>query len=279
MGLLPYINAHALDEDYAVAAQARGERPAGGRRRVGRGGAAVLLVFAILAVTAAVQTSQNSVSEEKERRALISQVQERRDSVDVQRTAIDRLLVENNRLESALLRASNASTGVLSQLSLLGLRSGTAAARGPGVEVVVDDAADAVNDRNKVLDGDLQKLVNGLWQAGAEAISINGQRLTALSAIRFAGSAITVNFVSLGRPYRVLAIGNPDTLPGRFADTTSGQAWLDLQREVGLKFSIRPQSSLRLPGRAVPTLRYVETDDPASSGPQGSTSNNGKEIS
>ena len=44
-----------------------------------------------------------------------------------------------------------------------------------------------------MLDPDLQKLVNGLWAAGAEAISINGQRLTNLSAIREAGEAITVN--------------------------------------------------------------------------------------
>ena len=36
-------------------------------------------------------------------------------------------------------------------------------------------------------------LVNGLWQAGAEAISINGQRLTSTSAIRFAGQAILVD--------------------------------------------------------------------------------------
>jgi uncharacterized protein YlxW (UPF0749 family) len=263
MGLLPYLNAHALDEDYAQAAARKDGIVPGKRRRVGRGGAAVLAVFAVLAVTAAAQTSKDSVSEEKERRALISQVKDRKASVADQRRSVDRLRAENQRLETELFHATDDSTGVLGDIALLGLRSGTAPARGPGVEVTVDDAPTASSDREKVLDSDLQKLVNGLWQAGAEAISINGQRLTALSAIRFAGSAIAVNFVSLERPYRILAVGNPGTLPGRFADTTSGQAWLDLQQEFGLKFSMRTQPSLRLPGRAVPTLRYVEADAPA----------------
>jgi len=112
-----------------------------------------------------------------------------------------------------------------------------------------------------VLDSDLQKLVNGLWEAGAEAISINGQRLTNLSTIRLAGGAITVNAHSLRRPYVVSAIGNKDTLPARFAETSSGQAWLDLQREVGLQLKITPVSSLRLPA-AEATLRYANQKEP-----------------
>lgn len=269
MGLLPYLNAHALDEDYEQAAERRTASGVPRRTRFGRRSAFVLAIFAVLAMTAAVQTSQDSASQERERRALIDQVQERRTSVADQRTVIETLSAGNQRLEDELLRSSGDARGVLSNLALLRLRSGTSVATGPGVEVIADDADDAENDRNKVLDSDLQKLVNGLWRAGAEAISINGERLTALSAIRHAGGAITVNFTSLRRPYRILAIGNPDTLPGRFADTTSGQAWLDLQREVGLKFSIRAQSALRLPAADPPRLRHVVTDDEKDSNGEG----------
>ncbi len=257
MGLLPYLNAHALDEDYAQAAERRTQAGVQPVRRVGRGGAVALAVFAVLAVTAAVQTSRNSTSDERERQGLIAQVKERTATVDAERRTITSLKASNTRLEDAVLRASSDSSGVFSELDLLGLRSGIAPARGPGVEVVVDDALHAQSDRNTVLDTDLQKLVNGLWQAGAEAISINGERLTALSSIRHAGSAITVNFTSLGRPYRILAIGDPNTLPFRFAETTSGQAWLDLQQQVGLRFSMRPQSSMNLPGADLPDLRFV----------------------
>ena len=260
MGLLSYLTAHAVDEDYATAA-ARRERGSGSpaRRHIGVAGAIVLAVFAVLALTAAAQTSKDSVAQERERRALIDQVKARKAAVVADRRTAAKLQAENDRLETELLRNTSSSGGVAAELDLLSLRSGTSAVRGPGVEIVVDDAVDAESDRNKVLDSDLQKLVNGLWRAGAEAISINGERLTNLSAIRHAGSAITVNFTSLNRPYRILAIGDRKTLPARFADTTSGQAWLDLQREVGLRFTMRTQKSLRVPAADVPGLRFAKS--------------------
>ena len=53
-----------------------------------------------------------------------------------------------------------------------------------------------------MLDRDLQVIVNGLWAAGAEAIAVNGQRLTACSAIRSAGEAILVDFRPLSAAVR-----------------------------------------------------------------------------
>lgn len=262
MGLLPYLNAHALDEDYAEAAVRRQQLgSARDRPRVGRMGAVVLAVFAVLTVTAAVQTSQGSVSEERDRRALIDQVKEQKAALAADRKLESRLSAETQTLQSQLLVASSSSSGLAAEVSLLELRTGTSPVRGPGVEVLVDDAPNAATDRSRVLDSDLQKVVNALWQAGAEAISVNGQRLTALSAIRHAGEAITVNYVSLSRPYRVLAIGDRNALPFRFASSASGQAWLDLQRQVGLRFSMRTMAQLRLPAASIPTLRYANQGD------------------
>ena len=259
MGLLPFLTAHAVDEDYAEVAARRGRDPVErSRPPIGAAGAVVLAIFAALAVTAAVQTSQDSVSQERERRALIEQVKERRDAVEADRGRVARLRADKTRLESDLVRNSRSSSALLAELNLLRLRAGTSAVRGPGVEILVDDAKNAETDRERVLDIDLQKIVNGLWRAGAEAISINGQRLTARSAIRHGGKGITVNFQGVAPPYRILAIGNKLTLPSRFVDTTSGQAWLDAQREVGLRFSIRTESSLRLPAADLPTFRFAE---------------------
>jgi len=259
MGLLAYLTAHAVDEDYAEVAARRSAAPvARSRRPIGTAGAVVLAIFAVLAVTAAVQTSQDSVSQERERRALIGQVKARKASVDADRRTVTRLRAETSRLESEQVRNSQASTGLLAQLNLLRLRSGTSVVRGPGVEITADDAKDAASDRERVLDIDLQKIVNALWRAGAEAISVNGQRLTVLSAIRHGGEAITVNFQRLSRPYRILAIGDRDALPFGFAESTSGQEWLDTQRQYGLRFDMHAVGSLRLPAAEVPTLRYAE---------------------
>jgi uncharacterized protein YlxW (UPF0749 family) len=257
MGLLDYLTTHALDEDYAFVSErtSQTQRPAG-RRRIGLVGALVMVVFAVLVMTAAAQTSRNAGTDEKERRELVSQVSEARSDLQDMRTRLATLQAESAALQTKQLRSDTSARALLDNISLLGVKAGTLAVRGPGVRVVADDAPGADSARNEVLDSDLQKLVNGLWEAGAEAIALNGQRLTNLSTIRLAGGAITVNARSLRRPYVVTAIGDKDTLPARFAETSSGQAWLDLQRQVGLRLTITPVSALRLPGTEV-SLRYA----------------------
>jgi uncharacterized protein YlxW (UPF0749 family) len=257
MGLLEYLTSHTMDEDYAFVSERRSSRPpAKPTRRIGVAGALVMAVFAILVVTAAAQTSRNSVTDERERRALVSQVGTERKQVEGERARLARLQAEAVALQEKQLHSDASAQGLLDRIKLLGLKAGTIPVRGPGVRVVADDAPGADTARNEVLDSDLQKLVNGFWAAGAEAIAVNGQRLTNLSTIRTAGGAITVNARSLRRPYVVTVIGNKDTLPARFAETSSGQAWLDLQRQVGLRLTMTPVSSLRLPGTEV-SLRYA----------------------
>jgi len=260
MGLLDYLTTHTLDEDYAFVSEnkASGSAPAP-QRRIGILGALVMAIFAVLVITAAAQTSRNSVSDERARRVLVGQVNEARNQLKDERARLGRLRTESAVLGSRQLSSDTSAQGLLDTIGLLGVKAGTLAVRGPGVRVVADNAPGADSPRNEVLDSDLQKLVNGFWEAGAEAIAVNGQRLTNLSTIRLAGGAITVNARSLRRPYVVSVIGNQDTLPARFAETSSGQAWLDLQREVGLRLSITPVSSLRLPGAEV-SLRYANQE-------------------
>ena len=259
MGLLDYLTTHTMDEDYAFVSAKRATGGAGApgpRRHIGVIGALVMAVFAVLAVTAAAQTSRNAVSDERERRDLAAQVASARQELTRDRAAVVDLRRSTVRLQTRQLAGDRSAQGVLDTIRRLGVLAGTLPVRGPGVRVVADNARGATEDRQKVLDSDLQRLVNGFWQAGGEAIALNGQRLTTLSTIRVAGGAITVNARSLSPPYVVAVIGNKDTLPARFAETTSGQAWLDLQREVGLRLTITPVSSLRLPATDA-TLRYA----------------------
>ena len=255
LGLLEYVSSHTVDEDYAFVHERRDEEPQ--RRRIGLVGAAVLALFALVAVTAFVQTSRNAVSAAEERDALVTQVTAARTRLAEQRNQLSALREETTRAGTAQLSGDQSSQQVLDRVTRLGILAGTVPVRGPGVRVLVDDAQGATSAREQVLDTDLQRLANGFWEAGAEGIALNGQRLTALSAIRLAGSAITVNNRSLRRPYVMTVIGDKDTLPARFAETSSGQAWLDLKREVGLQLSITPADSLRLPAAEVLGLRYA----------------------
>lgn len=267
MPLLDYVTATSLDADYAhVAERAAAEREkakpedgaeSAGRRVVSPGAAAlaVMGVFGLLVATAAVQTARNAEDTSTGRASLVAQIKARNIELDARRARIANLRAENESLQNLYLDTTTQGRALSARLNRLSVMTGAAAVTGPGVKVVVDDAPGAVSDQQRVLDEDLQKLVNALWASGAEAISINGQRLTNLSAIRFAGSAITVNFVSLDRPYTVLAVGNPDTMPARFVETEHGRDWLDLHEVAHLEFKMTTEQSMRLP--AAPARRLT----------------------
>ena len=252
--LLDDITRNSLDEDYAHVASARGapSRPV----RPGLAALVVMGLFGLLVTTAAVQTSRNAGEEQSSRNSIITQVKARSAAVESRRERVTNLREEVDSLESLSLETSAQGRAVSARLERLGVLAGATAVRGPGVKVVVDDAPGATLDEQRVLDEDLQKLTNALWASGAEAMSLNGQRITALTAIRYAGSAITVNNdVSLARPYTVLAVGNPDTMPARFVETTHGRDWLDLRTLYGLEFAMTSEQSLRIPAARRINLR------------------------
>jgi uncharacterized protein YlxW (UPF0749 family) len=255
VGLIEYLSRHTLDEDYERIAR---NRP--GRRSSWLATGAMLVtlaVFAVLVFTAASQTTRNASTSDRDRATLIDQVNARRATVQQRNDRVRALRRENDQLDTDLLAGRQTGSSVFARAQRLSVLTGAGKVKGEGVRVVVDDAPNAVSDRNKVLDSDLQKLVNGLWEAGAEAISINGQRLTNLSAIRQAGLAINVNYRPLTAPYTVLAIGDMNTLPSRFAETTHGATWFDLQQQVGLRFDMKTDRTLVLPAADQLSLRYA----------------------
>lgn len=139
-------------------------------------------------------------------------------------------------------------------------QAGIVAVAGPGLTLTLDDAvsaggnADAGNrpsggfESGRVSSADLQVVVNGLWAAGAEAVGINGHRLTATSAIRFAGQAIIVDFRPLTRPYTVTALGDPDTLRSRFEPSFGGVYLAALTKKFGIRSDVTASERLSVPG-------------------------------
>ena len=112
------------------------------------------------------------------------------------------------------------------------LFAGTATARGPGVIVTLHDSPKLEMSETRpdkvesyvVHDSDIRSVTNELFAAGAEAISVKGQRLIANSSIRCVGPVILVNSVQIAPPYVIKAIGKPEALqaaielPGGVAD-------------------------------------------------------------
>jgi uncharacterized protein YlxW (UPF0749 family) len=250
--LLERISATSLDEDYGRAAARRGGRGSGSRRRPQVLGAVALVGLGLLITVTALQTRSASPVDAQERSTLVRQIHDR--EADISRIAdrSDRLEAEVGRVQVDAEQIGSRGDELIDALNVARLVTGAVPVTGPGVRIVADNGSDGAGG-GTIVDDDLQVLVNGLWQSGAEAVAINGNRLGSLSAIRTAGRAITVNYNSLTPPYVINAIGDPATLEGTFADTPGGQAWFDLETNFGIQFEMDTLDELTLP--AVPAER------------------------
>ncbi len=103
------------------------------------------------------------------------------------------------------------------QLERADLLAGNTAVHGPGITVTLKDSV-SVNtsgmDENAyvVHDSDLLRVINELRASGAEAISLNGERVLATSEIRCAGPTVSINNTRYAAPFVIKAIGDPDTM-------------------------------------------------------------------
>jgi uncharacterized protein YlxW (UPF0749 family) len=144
-------------------------------------------------------------------------------------------------------------------------RVGVVKVHGDGVVARLTDAPDQVDpvtgkasqNLGKVQDRDLQAVCNELWHDGAEAIAINGERLTATSTIRAAGETILVDFRPIMSPYEVSAIG-PGNLDKLFSGSSTGALFRDLVADYHMQVSVKHQGGLTLPAAADPQLHFAQ---------------------
>jgi len=111
----------------------------------------------------------------------------------------------------------NQLKGLQSELLKARILAGLVDVKGPGLTVEMTDSqkpSTSGQDPNVFLihDDDVLGVVNELFAAGAEAVSVNGQRMVAKSEIRCAGPVFIVNGVRLAPPLKIQAIGDPETL-------------------------------------------------------------------
>jgi uncharacterized protein YlxW (UPF0749 family) len=267
--LLTRLAEQALDDDYAAVAARRGTGsgvPPRSRRATLVGFGASVAVLAVLLTVSAVQTRATASEAAADREALITRIEEERERVARSQSLVEELADDVDRLRTTSLEATSDVAELEDRLETLQAGTGVVPVSGPGVRITVSDSPDGA-PAGRIRDTDLQLLANGLWQAGAEAVAVGGQRLTAHSAIRTAGKAITVNYRSLSPPYVVTAIGDPATLPARFLETSAGQAFTDLQANFGVVFELESPDSLTLPGRP---LRLTEARPDVGRPPSGS---------
>ncbi|GHH28915.1 membrane protein [Streptomyces lanatus] len=270
MSLLTNVMDHSLDDGYAEAAarkRAAGDRGLPKTLRAKLGLAAGLVLAALVVTVGAAQARVAAPVMAKEREELIDRIDRETAAAEKLEDSVDELRADVSARQREALKTSGGSD----QAELVGVLAGAVEVHGPGVKLIVNDAKEAgtdgdgdprgssgFSDTGRVRDRDMQRVVNGLWESGAEAISINGQRLTALSAIRAAGDAILVDNKPLVPPYTVLAVGDGEGLSRRFQDSADGLYLNALQENFGIRTNISVQDDLRLPAAPSVTVRTAQ---------------------
>lgn len=115
------------------------------------------------------------------------------------------------------LRQTSTAEAASKESQLIKMGAGVVPLQGPGITVTIDDSkrpSKPGENPNLYLihDDDILKVINELWAAGAEAMSINEQRLIATSEIRCAGPTLSVNNTRYSPPYEIRVIGEAQTL-------------------------------------------------------------------
>ncbi|GAA3167079.1 DUF881 domain-containing protein [Blastococcus jejuensis] len=266
--LLDDVLAETLDPAYAQAAARRAgtepSRPARGRGRVL---VALTMVGAGLLVAVTYdQAAATAQGRQQVRAALVDDIQLSSDVGDDLTAELEDLRLEVGRTRDDLLAASAVGQQALDALARAERGAAAVAVTGPGLLVTLANAeSDADDDpvggttevdpSGRVRDGDLQLVVNALWAAGAEAISIDDQRLGATTAIRFAGEAVLVDFRPVTNPYEIRAIGDPDDLAAGFLENPQVIALADVSNTFGLRFEFAKVDELTLPAASTLELR------------------------
>lgn len=124
---------------------------------------------------------------------------------------------ESLKQELKKIQKNNIDEVALQEINILKMNANMLEVSGPGVVVTLNDSkalSKPSENQNPYLihDEDLLKTINELRAAGAEALSLNDERIIATSEIRCAGPTVSVNNKRSAPPYVIKAIGNPKTL-------------------------------------------------------------------
>ena len=142
------------------------------------------------------------------------------------------------------------------------IAAGLIALTGTGIVIQLEDSKEPVppdGSESDYLTGsrDIRVVVEALWGAGAEAVAVNGERITLTSAIIDVGTSLLVNSAYLAPPYQVTALGGPDL----YDRLSSSPGFVEFVRQrserFGIRVSLAEPASVDIPAFVgTVTLRY-----------------------
>jgi uncharacterized protein YlxW (UPF0749 family) len=207
---------------------------------------------------------------------LASLVQERSSEVNSLRAQAAALQADVDRLASQV--SDQRVARLRRQLARMAPQVGLTQMSGPGLSVTLDDAP-----RNQVVppaigpnalvvhQQDIQAVVNALWAGGAEAMSLQGQRVIATTGIKCVGNTVVLHGVPYSPPYRIVAIGNQQSMEASLDASDYIDNYKLYVVRFGLGYAVAPLARAGVPAYdESPDLNYAHAiappDAPGSSG-------------
>jgi uncharacterized protein YlxW (UPF0749 family) len=179
---------------------------------------------------------------------IIIENQQLKEQIEETKKKVAELESKTNEYESAASGRNQQSKQLFEDLEELRTLTGGTEVEGPGIIILLDprtDIFDSSLGEPIIRDEDLLHIVNELNVVDAEAISINGIRLTSRSAIRTAGNAIVINNERIASNERITikAIGNKVVLVGAI----EFQGTLSLNLIENFKTTVQPTDKIQVP--------------------------------
>jgi len=268
-----------LDPGYELAAERRTGTEAADRSSPASGWlerfilAGCLLLIGGLTTIVIAQVRSSAPQREELRQALIQDIAEQRADGDLLQQRLVEVRDQATRAREELLAATSQGQSALDELDRAEAGAGLTTVRGPGLAVTLTDAPmpeDGGENLGRILDRDIQSVVNELWAAGAEAVAIDGQRLGPTTSIRSAGQAILVDFRPVTNPYLIEAIG-PANMFDQLLESAAGRTLASYAAAFGLGLDVVQVEQLDLqPGTGAVITRAEPAElqnDTGESGP------------
>lgn len=229
-------------------------RAATRRRNAGRSpvakmvSAAVCLVAGLLIVVSAVNARGTDLRPARNT-DLISLVQDQ----SRRNRALTTQLTQLRSQVDALTDDQNLRSDLPQRLKRQEVRAGLTALVGPAVTVTLDDAPASVApvgidaDLLVVHQQDIQAVVNALWAGGAEAMTIQGQRVISTTGVKCVGNTVVLHGIPYAPPYVVSALGDQGQLRAALAASEPVRIYRQYVTAYGLVYAEKTQDAVTFP--------------------------------
>jgi len=223
-------------------------------------GIVFFMIFLCVGVYITVQTAVARADAEKEERAAADtisgyeqQIESLEEEVAVLSGEISEMNTDYDNKMQQLAESDNDFFRILefynSSIAKYGLYAGTRDVVGKGIEISIDDGnptSGSVSNFLLVHDSTLLNIINALRDSGAQAISVNGERIVSDTEILCMGTGIKVNDKKIFAPFSIKAIGNSDVL---YADFMNSGVYKNIVT-ADLLVNVTKSDSVRIAGFA-----------------------------